>query len=32
LMVVEGEGDRHNEAFWSKRFPGAVEFLFPGGS
>jgi pullulanase len=32
LMVVEGEGDRHNEAFWSKRFPGAVEFLFPGDS
>jgi len=30
LMVVEGEGDRHNEAFWSKRFPEAVEFLFPG--
>ena len=32
LMVVEGEGDRHNEAFWAKRFPGAVVFLFPGDS
>lgn len=29
LLVVEGEGDRHNEAAWAARFPAAVEFLFP---
>ena len=32
LMVVEGEGHRHNESYWSQRFPQAVQFLFPGGS
>ena len=32
LLVLEGHGERHNEAYWSKRFPGAVLFLFPGGS
>ena len=32
LIVEEIEGDRHNEAFLSRRFPGAVEFLFPGNS
>jgi predicted alpha/beta superfamily hydrolase len=29
LMVVEGDGHRHNEAYWAQRFPAAVEFLFP---
>jgi pullulanase len=32
LMVVEGDGHRHNESYWARRFPAAVEFLFPGGS
>jgi len=32
LLVIESKGDRHNEAYWSKRFPGAVLFLFPRGS
>ncbi len=30
LMVVEGEGHRHNESYWARRFPDAVRFLFPG--
>jgi len=29
LMVSEDEGARHNEKAWSRRFPAAVEFLFP---
>ncbi len=29
LLVVEGEGHRHNESYWSQRFPEAVKFLFP---
>lgn len=29
LLVVEGDGARHNEAFWARRFPGAIRFLFP---
>ncbi len=29
LLVVEDEGARHNEAFWARRFPGAMRFLFP---
>ncbi len=29
-MVVEGEGHRHNESYWARRFPDAVRFLFPG--
>jgi predicted alpha/beta superfamily hydrolase len=32
LLVAEGEGHRHNEFYWSQRFPQAVQFLFPGGS
>ena len=32
LMVVEGEGHRHNESYWMQRFPQAIQFLFPGGS
>lgn len=30
LRVVEDEGARHHETFWARRFPGAVQFLFPG--
>ena len=29
LLVVEDEGALHNEQAWSRRFPAAVEFLFP---
>ena len=29
LMVVEAEGAKHNEQAWARRFPAAVEFLFP---
>ncbi len=29
LMVVEAEGANHNEQAWARRFPAAVEFLFP---
>ncbi len=29
LRVVEDEGARHNEAFWARRLPGALAFLFP---
>ena len=29
LLLVEDEGGRHNEAAWARRFPAAVEFLFP---
>ena len=29
LMIVEDEGARHNEQAWARRFPAAVEFLFP---
>lgn len=29
LLVVEGEGHRHNEFYWAQRFPEAVQFLFP---
>lgn len=29
LLVVEDEGARHNEAFWARRLPGAMRFLFP---
>lgn len=32
LLVVEGDGHRHNESYWAQRFPAAVQFLFPGGS
>lgn len=30
LLVVEDEGAIHNEAAWTRRLPGALEFLFPG--
>lgn len=29
LLVVEGEGHRHNEFYWAQRFSEAVRFLFP---
>jgi len=29
LLLVEDEGGQHNEAAWARRFPAAVEFLFP---
>ena len=29
LLSVEDEGGRHNEQAWARRFPAAVEFLFP---
>ena len=29
LLVVEEEGGMHNEAAWSRRFPGTLQFLFP---
>jgi len=29
LLAVEDEGARHNEQAWARRFPAAVEFLFP---
>ena len=32
LLLVEGEGHRHNESFWAQRFPDAMRFLFPGGT
>lgn len=32
LLVVEDEGARHNEAFWARRFPGAMRFLFPANA
>lgn len=31
LLVVEDDGARHNEAFWARRFPRAMRFLFPAG-
>lgn len=32
LLVVEDDGARHNEAFWARRFPGALRFLFPAAA
>ncbi len=32
LVVVEAEDHRHNETYWSQRFPDMVRFLFPAGS
>ncbi len=29
LRVVEDEGGRHHETAWARRFPPALEFLFP---
>jgi pullulanase len=29
LLVVEDAGGRHHESAWARRFPAAVEFLFP---
>lgn len=29
LLLVEDAGARHNEQAWARRFPAAVEFLFP---
>ncbi len=29
LMVVEEGSGQHNEAFWARRFPAALVFLFP---
>jgi predicted alpha/beta superfamily hydrolase len=30
LLIIEGVGHEHNEYYWSQRFSGAVQFLFPG--
>ena len=32
LLVIEDDGARHNEAFWARRFPGAMRFLFPAAA
>ena len=29
LQYVEAEGHQHNEAAWSARFGGVLEYLFP---
>ena len=31
LIHRVGKGDAHNEAAWARRFPGALEALFPAG-
>jgi predicted alpha/beta superfamily hydrolase len=32
LLYEAEKGGRHHEAAWQRRFPGALEFLFPGSS